>query len=204
MKTLIVSGSHRKNSQSGRVAEYIQNRLAALKISNDNNILDLGKHPLPMWDEEAGNLGNEKWQTEWMPWLNIAKTSEAFVIISPEWAGMVPPALMNFLLLSSGSGALAHKPALIVTVSAGKGGSYPVSELRSSGYKNTFLCYLPEHIILRNVDSLLHGENSQNDDDAYVRARLDYALKLLGGYAKGLSEVRAAGLVDLKTYANGM
>lgn len=203
MKSFIVSGSHRKNSESARVGEYIQKRISALQVGTDTTFLDLGKNPLPMWDEEVFE-DSEKWQKEWLPWLNLAKTADAFVVICPEWAGMAPPALKNFLLLASGTGAMAHKPALIVTVSAGKGGSYPLSELRSSGYKNTAVCYLPEHIIVRNVNSMLKGDTPDGEDDIYVRKRIDYALKLLGGYGKALKEVRAAGLVDLKTYPNGM
>ncbi len=203
MKTFIVSGSHRKISQSARVGEFIQKRLSALKVSSDTSFLDLGKNPLPMWDEGVFE-DTEIWKKEWHPWLNLAKTADSFVLIAPEWAGMVTPALKNFLLLASGTGALAHKPALIVSVSAGKGGAYPISELRASGYKNTALCYMPEHIIVRNVESMLVSETPETEDDIYVRKRLDYALKLLGGYGKALSEVRSAGLVDLKAYPNGM
>ncbi|HVJ64783.1 MAG TPA: NAD(P)H-dependent oxidoreductase [Bdellovibrionota bacterium] len=203
MKAFIVSGSHRHLSESARVGEYIQNRLAALKVSTDTTLLDLGKTPLPLWDEGVGE-GEGVWKSEWEPVNNTAKMADIFVLITPEWAGMVTPAMKNFLLLASGTGALAHKPALIVTVSAGKGGGYPISELRASGYKNSMVCYLPEHIIVRHVGTMLKGETPQNEDDTYVRQRLDYALKLLGGYGKALKEVRAAGLVDLKTYPNGM
>ena len=42
---------------------------------------------------------------------------------------------------------MAHKPGLIVTVSAGLGGSYPVTELRISSHKNTRLCYIPDHVL---------------------------------------------------------
>lgn len=203
MKTLIVSGSHRQNSQSGRVAEYARKRLGVLKLGTDDALLDLGKTPLPMWDEGVFE-GREPWKTVWTPWLEQARRAEAFIFVSPEWAGMVPPALLNFLLLASGTGALAHKPALIVTVSASRGGAYPVSELRSSGYKNTYLNYIPEQIIVRNAADMLQGETPNGEDDTFLRQRFDYALKLLGGYAKGLNELRSSGLVDLKTYPNGM
>ena len=203
MKSFIVIGSHRKASESARVGDYIQKRLSALKVSTDSTFLDLGKTPLPMWDEGVFE-DSELWEKEWQPLLNVAKSADAFILITPEWAGMATPALKNFLLLASGTGAMAHKPALIVTVSAGKGGSYPISELRASGYKNTGICYLPEHIIVRNVKTMFVGDTPEGEDDIYVRKRIDYALKLLGGYGKALSEVRAAGLVDLKTYPNGM
>lgn len=203
MKCFIVSGSHRQNSESARVGGYFQKRLTALNISPDSAMLDLGSSPLPMWDEGVFD-NSELWKTNWEPWLNTAKMSDAYVLITPEWAGMATPAIKNFLLLASGTGAMAHKPALIVTVSAGKGGGYPISEMRSSGYKNTMLCYLPEHIIIRQVNSMLKEETPQNEDDIYVRKRIDYALNLLGGYAKSLKDVRGSGLVDLKTYPNGM
>jgi NAD(P)H-dependent FMN reductase len=203
MKSFIVVGSHQKTSQSARVGDFIQKRLSALKLSSDSSVLDLGKTPLPMWDEGVFE-DSELWKKEWHPWLSAAKLADAFVLITPEWAGMATPAIKNFLLLASGTGAMAHKPALIVSVSAGKGGCYPISELRASGYKNTAVCFLPEHIIVRNVNSMFVGETPEGEDDTYVRKRIDYALNLLGGYSKALKEVRAAGLVDLKTYPNGM
>jgi hypothetical protein len=39
---------------------------------------------------------------------------------------------------------------LIIAVSGGAGGgAYPVAELRMSSYKNSRICYLPEHLIVR-------------------------------------------------------
>ena len=49
-------------------------------------------------------------------------------VVSPEWNGMVPSMLTNFFLLCSNN-ELAHKPGLLVGVSSGTGGSYPVAEL---------------------------------------------------------------------------
>jgi len=46
---------------------------------------------------------------------------------------------------------LGHKPALIVAVSSGDGGAYPVSELRMSSYKNNRLCYIPEQVALKSM-----------------------------------------------------
>ena len=57
---------------------------------------------------------------------------------------------------------LGHKPALIVTVSSADGGAYPVAELRMSSYKNNRICYLPEHVILRNVERILNDDAKDN------------------------------------------
>ncbi len=50
---------------------------------------------------------------------------------------------------------------LIVAVSSGAGGAYPVAELRMSSYKNSRICYIPEQIIIRDVENVLNeaGEN---------------------------------------------
>ena len=67
---------------------------------------------------------------------------------------MVPAGLKNFFLCF-GRNELAHKPGLIVGVSSADGGVYPVAELRMSSYKNSRICYIPEQLIVRNVESVL-------------------------------------------------
>jgi hypothetical protein len=116
---------------------------------------------------------------------------------------MAPPALMNVFLMAS-RGELAHKPALLVAVSAAVGGAYVIAELRVSGAKNTQICYMPEHVILRDVKNLLNGPDPVNETDERARARLDYGLGLLGAYAAALRGVRASGLIDRKAFPNGM
>ena len=70
-----------------------------------------------------------------------------------------------------------HEPGLIVTVSAGAGGSYPVTELRISSYKNTRLCYIPDHVIVRNVGQMLHGDQPAEEHDQALRGRITYSLR---------------------------
>jgi multimeric flavodoxin WrbA len=132
---------------------------------------------------------------------------DGFVIITPEWHGMVPAGLKNFFLLLPGGGELAHKPALIIAVSGGAGGgAYPIAELRMSSYKNTRICYLPEHLIVRNAGSVLNEDESANDASAheYISNRLRYCLEMLREYALAMRRVRASGKTTLETYRNGM
>lgn len=206
MKIAIVSGSHRKDSQSGRVGRHIKAEIARLFPGTSVYFLDLGKTPLPLWDETVW-AGGEVWKQQWAPVAAEIQSSDALVAISPEWAGMVPPALKNFLLLC-GKAELGHKPGMIVTVSAGRNGAYPVSELRSSGYKNNGLCWIPEHVIVREVAKALQAPGPDGsipaDDDAYVRARMEYTLRVLVEYAKALKSVRDSGVIDNKAYPYGM
>lgn len=201
MKLAIVSGSHRPNSESGRVARYLQGRAAA-PFPGGAEVIDLGRTPLPFWDEDAP-APSERWAEAFGPVSAILREADAIVVVAPEWHGMVPAALKNLFLLSTG-GQLAHKPGLIVTVSSSLGGAYPVAELRMSSYKNTRLCYIPEQIVLRGVNGLLHGDAPASEDDAYLRGRIDYALGLLHHYAAALRLVRASGAIDHRTYPNGM
>jgi NAD(P)H-dependent FMN reductase len=202
MKYAIISGSHRPQSQSGKVARFIAARLAALSPEAASYVLDLGKTPLPLWDEGI-------WQNDpkildvWRPVSAELAGSDAAVIIAPEWGGMVPAALKNLFLLAA-DGCLYHKPGLIVGVSASRNGAYPVAELRASSYKNTHIHYISEHVIVRFVGEALNGESPQSDDDAFLRKRLDYSLAVLAEYAKALKLVRDSGVLNRKEFPFGM
>ncbi|AUX48715.1 flavoprotein [Sorangium cellulosum] len=190
-------------SESGKVARYVQQQLASWADVSSTYVLDLAGNPLPLWDQEIWQ-GSEKWERVWSPISAELASSDAFVVVAPEWSGMVPAGLKNFFLLCS-RGELAHKPALIIAVSASLGGAYPVAELRMSSYKNTYLCYIPDHVIVRNVRGLINDpETPQSPDDERIRERIRYATGILLQYGKALAQVRASGLVDLQRYPYGM
>ena len=201
MKIAIVAGSHRREAESDRVATYLERELTKLGIS-DSYLLSLSGNPLPLWDEDVWS-GDEKWKSLWQPISKELVSSDALVVVSPEWSGMAPPGLKNLFLLC-GADVLAHKPGLIVTVSAGAGGSYPVTELRISSYKNTRLCYIPDHVIVRNVGQMLHGDQPAEEHDQALRGRITYSLRVLVEYAKALRLVRNSGVIDLKAFPYGM
>lgn len=201
MNIAIVAGSHRHEAESLRVAKYIEAELQKIGVEQ-TYLLSLADNPLPLWDE--GVWGDDpKWKTLWTPIAERLRASDGLVVVSPEWSGMVPAGLKNFFLLCDKQ-LLAHKPGLLVTVSASMGGAYPVAELRMSSYKNTRLCYIPDHVIIRNVGRMLHGPEPAEEQDAAVRQRLHYCLRLLLEYAKALRLVRSSGVVDLKTFPYGM
>jgi NAD(P)H-dependent FMN reductase len=201
MKIAIIAGSHRRDSESLRVAQYIQGVLGTIGVEQ-TYLLSLSENPLPLWDEGLWS-GDEKWKTLWSPISKELKSSDGLIVIAPEWSGMVPAGLKNFFLLCSGE-LLAHKPGLIVGVSASLGGSYPVVELRTSSYKNTRLCYIPDHVIVRNVGQMLKGAQAVDEHDRLLRERIDYSARVLVEYAKALKIVRDSGLIDLKRFPYGM
>ena len=152
MKIAIICGSHRKDSESLKVSSYLSNLIQSEK--KETYILNLGTAGIPLWEESVWS-DDAGWKKLWSPYSEELKSSDGIVIVSPEYGGMAAPALKNFFLLCSKQ-ELAHKPGLIVTVSAARGGAYPVSELRASSYKNTQICYMPEHIIVRNAKQVLN------------------------------------------------
>tara|TARA_B100000446_G_scaffold179552_1_gene194691 strand:+ start:1961 stop:2635 length:675 start_codon:yes stop_codon:yes gene_type:complete len=197
MKFVIVVGSQQAQSQSAKLAAAMSERLGA---DHTCDIVDLGKRPLPFLDFKPTDADQQHL-------AQLAQTlndSDALVVIAPEWHGMAPAALKNFFLHFSG-GQLAHKPALLVAVSSGDGGAYPIAELRSSSYKNSRICYLPEHLIVRHVESVFNLDDSKNDErsQSYLSERLDYALSVLTVYAENFQSIRSA-LPDASAYPNGM
>ena len=205
MKIGIICGSHRQDSQSEKVARYVERALIDQGHCDATWLYLLANNPLPLWDEGIWE-GDARWQAQMAPISEELKTCDGFVVIAPEWHGMVPAGLKNFFLVFTGGGELAHKPALIVTVSVADGGSFPVAELRMSSYKNNRLCYLPEHLIIRYVDTVFNADPADNKDSAqeYFEARLTYCLRLLKEYSLAFRGIRASGAASLETYTSGM
>ena len=205
MKIGVICGSHRHESQSEKVGRYIEQALLREGHCDETYLFNLAGNPLPLW-EEAIWEGDPAWQKLMAPISEQLSSCDGFVIVSPEWHGMVPAGLKNFFLIWTGGGELAHKPALIVTVSTADGGSYPVAELRMSSYKNNRLCYLPEHLIVRYADTVFNDKPEDNKADAqqYFEDRLGYCLGMLKEYSLAFRQVRASGAVGLETYTSGM
>jgi NAD(P)H-dependent FMN reductase len=202
MKIGIISGSHRNPSQSEKVARYMQQQLDAKGL--DTWLYLLADNPLPLWDQSVWD-DDDAWIDLLSPIKQALQDCDGFIVISPEWHGQVPAGLKNFFLLFSRF-ELGHKPALITAVSSGDGGTYPVAELRMSSYMNNRLCYIPEHLILRHVESILNDDPAQNNEssDRYFRERIDWALDLLGGYAKALKSMRDSTQIFHDKFGNGM
>ncbi|UCB55556.1 MAG: NAD(P)H-dependent oxidoreductase [Thiotrichales bacterium] len=203
MKIAIISGSHRDPSQSEKVARYVEQTLQQ-EQGVDTWLYTLANNPLPLWDQSLWE-DNAEWNERLAPIRDRLTSSDGFIIVSPEWHGQVPAGLKNFFLLFNRF-ELGHKPAMIVTVSSADGGSYPVAELRMSSYKNNRICYIPEHVIVRNVEKVLNDKAEDNDQaaDAYFRERISWALAILKGYAQALKPMRESVQVHHDKFGNGM
>jgi NAD(P)H-dependent FMN reductase len=195
-RIVLLSGSNRPQSQSLKVARFLQDRLERLELCHATDIIDLAVTRLPLWPEKDHD---EVWSRQ----QHLLKNATALVVVSPEWNGMASPALKNFFLYA-GLAELGHKPALLVGVSAGSGGAYPIAELRASSYKNSRIMYLPEHLIVRNVDQVFNEETAASENDIRLRTRSDWVLRMLLSYDRALKGIRSEIDMFNRDHSTGM
>ena len=194
MHITLISSSMETDSQTLKVSQYLEKTLKLKDCTTDlYNLYDL---KLPFFDP---NEKNQIWE-EIKP---ILAKSDGFIFATPEWNGSASPMLMNFLQYCSFD-ELAHKPALLVSVSAGRGGANPILQMRQYGYKNNRLLYIPEHLIVRNVETVMNKTAPENEADTFIRNRADYALDILLAYAKSQKTLRQNTDFRFKEFGNGM
>ncbi len=199
MKISIISSSHRTNSQSKKISDILKNRLLNIKSDLGVYVLDLAEKSLPLWSPDK-KKGEGIWGNVWNSISDNLNQSDGFILIVPEYGGMATSAAKNVFLLC-GNGEFAHKPGLIVSVSSGNGGAYPIAELRMSSYKNTHIMWIPENIIIRNVEEFNPGAHGDNIPE-WLDDRINYVLKLLLAYALNMKPLRK--IINRKDFGNGM
>lgn len=183
MNILIVSSSQRTPSQSANVANYIAEH--SPQFQSVTNI-ELCKFQLPFWDGDRASPA--LLNSDWHEISILVKQADALVLITPEWGGMASPLLKNFLLLCDGQDT-AHKPTLLVAVSGGISGAYPIAELKMNALKNNKLVPIPDHLIIRNSENVLQdGELDMREQ--HLRGRIDYSIYMLHQYSIALKTIR--------------
>jgi NAD(P)H-dependent FMN reductase len=206
MNVIIISSSQREQSQSAKVAQYInESVLGYEKVEH----IELCKYKLPLWDGEQESKQSR--QSDWSTIKKKIHQADALILITPEWSGMASPLLKNFLLMSS-SQDTGHKPALLVSISSGISGAYPVAELRMNAFKNNKLVAIPDHLIIRNVSELLNEANPPsdllNEEDKRLRDRIDFSLHNLFQYSQAFVSLRKLQkenpFVNQQQYSYGM
>jgi len=199
MKISIVAASHRQKSQSQRISDVLQSNLIRLNANLNLFSLDLGETVLPLWSPDK-KKENGIWGDDWKQISQNLQGSDGFIFVVPEYGGMATPSAKNLFLLC-GEGELTHKPGLIVSVSSGNGGAYPIADLRAFSYKNTHIMWIPENIIIRNVEQYNPGSHGEIVPQ-WLDSRIEYTLKLLLAYASNMKPLRE--IVNRKDFGNGM
>lgn len=203
MHITVISGSHRRDGQSHKVAAYLAHQCEKL-FDATTWVMKLSDIDLPLWEEGVWQ-GDAVWQERLKPIKAELQKADGVIVVVPEYNGMASAAVKNFFLCI-GAPEVGHKPGLLVAVSAGMGGAMPIAELRMSSYKNCRINYVPEHLVVRNAARVLNYSSEDNDakDDAYIRPRIDFALGVFEEYVKALKVVRLSGKTTHEKYPNGM
>ena len=199
MKISIISTSHRKNSQSKRISNIFKNFILEISNSTECFNLDTFDSNIPIWTSEKKENVNF-WEKEFKKISLELNSSDGFIFIVPEYGGMATPNSKNFFLVFN-NGELFHKPGLIVSISSGNGGAYPISELRSSSYKNSHIMWIPENIIIRNVEQFSPGKHGELIPP-WIDNRIKYSCDLLLKYSKYLKPIQK--YINRKEFSNGM
>ena len=196
MKIVLIAGSTQADSQSRKVADYLALRLKTLKATPA--IIDLHQLSLPL----LGSL-DKSWRADWQKAEVKLKAATGFVFVVPEWNGGANPGIKNMLLYSGH--ALAHKPVMLVGVSAGRGGANPLMDSRSAGHKDARYVITPESIIVSHCQDVFNDQDfSDKAADLNLKQRADYALLILLEYAQALTRVRTSKTIDHQTYPFGV
>ena len=61
MKFFILSGSHRAEAQTLKVAKYVQSVLTREHPGAETHLYSLSGNPLPLWDETTGGAPDALW-----------------------------------------------------------------------------------------------------------------------------------------------
>ena len=199
MKISIISTSHQKESQSKRISLILKNFFKETNSKVKCFNIDVFDFNIPLWTSEKKN--NLKfWNEDFEKISSNLSSSDGFIFVVPEYGGMATPNAKNFFLVFN-NGELFHKPGLIVSISSGNGGAYPISELRSSSYKNSHILWIPENIIIRNVKQFLPGQHGELIPD-WLDDRIKYSCNVLIKYAEYLKPIQS--IINRKDFGNGM
>ena len=147
MNIEIISGSPRENSNTVRVAKFLNSELGKSLNSHTVNVLDVRDFPLPMIQQVWGTI--EQTPEQWMPLAKRVFNADAFIIVTPEYNGSYSPAMKNLL---DHFPKQKRKPFGIVTASVGAMGG-----MRAAQQLQQMICAFsgipcPTMLIVPNVE----------------------------------------------------
>lgn len=184
---LVVSGSTQETGQSHKVAGYIAGCLKARGATS--RIVNLHELNPPYF----GHHQDQAWQARWRAVEGDLEKVDGLVLVSPEYNGSASPALFSFMYYVGDH--LAHKPVLPVGVSAGRGGAYPLANLRQNGFKDTCYVMVPADVIVSHVHklfddiSVIGPTETVSEAEQEVRLRIERALGVLLAYVAALGNL---------------
>ena len=83
---------------------------------------------------------------------------------------------------------------------------FAIAELHMSGAKNNRMVYIPDHLIVQDVENVMNDPllHEGTEADQYIKKRADYSLDILIAYAAALKGMRESRNLVHKDYPFGM
>ena len=184
----------RVGSQSLKVSNWLSEHV--IKLGAEASVVDLQELHLPMFEDSDAVDYDVKQM------LDGFESSDGFVFVSPEWNGTMSHGLVNMLHYVGSE--MAHKPVMLVGVSDGRGGHYPLMQMRIMNYKNNHFVISPESLLVQDVKNIMNNHELAEGADGSVKKRADYALRILISYSEALQGVRNSGVVNLQDFPYGV
>jgi len=151
----LVLGTGRKNRQSEHVAEYIQNKLTEHGFTYEfADIRDYLAHPftIPDWEDNDATL----------PWRNLAKKSDGFIFVIPEYNHSFPGEFK--LLLDQDFDNYKRKLVLLCTVSEGGFAGVRVHEQLQPILNNFAMSVVPAPLFFGKVEEFVKMSPEERDE----------------------------------------
>ena len=78
-------------------------------------------------------------------------------------------------------------------------------ELRTNSFKNNKICYIPEQVVIRDVaEKFVDYDTPVNEQDRYIRSRIDFTLQVLLAYTRALKKMRSVATLSHPDHPFGM
>lgn len=147
----------------------------------------------------------ERAKKDWEGYRSKLAECEGYIIVAAEWNGTIPPSLQN-IIMHLNRETVGHKPALLVGVSAGRGGAYPIHELKASINKNNRMVVIPDYLIVRDINNIFNDTqlDESREDDYYLKTRTQASIDELVVYATHCKNIRDELDFDYSHFTNGM
>lgn len=159
MKIVVLPGTNRAGSFSGRVAGAVAERYRA-HDGVDVQLLDLGQLPSGLLDPGSYATKPDGWQ----PFADAVLAADGLHVVTPEYNGGFPGVLKLFIDHLPFPAAFDKRPVCFTGVANGRFGALrPVEQLQGIfGYRNAF--QFPERVFIPGVRQSVDEAGWPTDD----------------------------------------
>ena len=176
MTVTIVSGTNRQRSTTKQVTDVVEPIYASLGATAQ--IADLANLPVDVCSPSMYH--SEGRAARGGPLLEMIEAADALVVCVPEYNGGIPGVLKMVIdLLPAGDYVLGGRPVAFIGIAAGRCSGLRGVEQGASvfAYRKAFV--FPEHVLIRECDSLLDSRGRRVLTPVLHRRLCDQAARFL-------------------------